>query len=264
MALELANQQVSDRRDRLLTTVSRHPTYERPAHTELCAAGGRRPPRRTGSSCFSWSTRSRAPPGPTSRGSCGIGELRQLGVLNRDRDSSGRRAGVGGQAIWRGEPARRGRVGSRVRHEEAAAIRLRQGSFRPDNLDPVCCGGRRCMPSDARDTIARRDLAKISLTATPPNGRRCATEQLWLTPQAEQWIPVADLMGLSTAALTGSFARCRPPHHDVEADVVTEVATQRTPSPTHRHDPRPRRATCVFRGCRVHSSLDGRRPCLWP
>jgi hypothetical protein len=45
-ALELANQQVSNRRNRLLTTVSRHPAYERPAHTELCAAGSHRSPRR--------------------------------------------------------------------------------------------------------------------------------------------------------------------------------------------------------------------------
>jgi hypothetical protein len=44
------------------------------------------------------------------------------------------------------------------------------------------------------------------------------------------------------------------------ADVATEVATWWTPSPTHRHDPRPRRATWVFRRWRVHSSLGCRRP----
>ena len=99
----------------------------------------------------------------------------QLGLLNRGTDGSGRRAGVGGQASWRGEPARRGRVGGRVRHEEAAAIRLRQGSFRPDNLDPGCCEGTALQSSDACGTFARRDLVKISLTAPPPNGRRYAT-----------------------------------------------------------------------------------------
>jgi hypothetical protein len=30
-----------------------------------------------------------------------------------------------------------------------------------------------------------------------------------LGPKAEQWTPVADLLVRSTAALTGSFARCR-------------------------------------------------------
>jgi hypothetical protein len=90
------------------------------------------------------------PSPPGSRGTWGIGELRELGPLKRGGNGSGRQAVAGRPRRWRGEPARRGWVGGRMRHEEAA-IRLRLGSFHPDNLDPGCSGGTSSIPFASRD-----------------------------------------------------------------------------------------------------------------
>jgi hypothetical protein len=51
----------------------------------------------------------------------------------------------------------------------------------------------------------------------------------------------------------------------MEADVVTEVATQADAITNPSTRPATAKgATCAFRGWRMHSSLDRRRPCLWP
>ena len=79
---------------------------------------------------------------PSSPGSCGIGQLRELGRPKRGGNGSGRRIGVGVPVTWRGEPARPGRVGGLMRHEEAPRpAGCAEGSFHPDNLSSGCSAG---------------------------------------------------------------------------------------------------------------------------
>jgi hypothetical protein len=100
---------------------------------------------------------------PSSPGSCGIGQLRELGRPKRGGNGSGRRIGVGVPVTWRGEPARPGRVGGLMRHEEAAASRLRRRILpsRQPGFRMLCRDGVASHPIGASRWVWRESM-KIS------------------------------------------------------------------------------------------------------